>query len=198
HLWDVVSKREITRLEARQVGNSSITFSPDGRSLACADQHGNALLWDMTLGARPEAGVNGLDPLWKDLCGKDSVRACRSGWIFVAMPEKAIAFIRTRLRPAHPVDERKIAGLFADLDSERFEVRERASRDLENMGSSIEPALRKRLDGSSSTEFRERAKSLLDKLASSNFPPETLDSLRALSVLERIGTAEARKVVKMM
>src|SRR5262249_42377084 len=74
--------------------------------------------------------------------------------------------------------------------------RERASGELEKMGEPGGPALRKALEGEPSTEARRRIEEVLKK--TDNIAPrgELLRSLRAIGVLELIGTAEAKAGVQ--
>ena len=44
--------------------------------------------------------------------------------------------------------------------------------------------------------MRKRAKELLDEIFTTEPPPEWLQSLRAVEVLERIGTLEAKQVLR--
>ena len=86
--------------------------------------------------------------------------------------------------------------LIADLDSAQFAVREEASRELEKLGEPVEPALRQALRSRPTLETRRRLERLLEKLDAPVPPVETLRALRAVEVLEHIGTAEARRVVQ--
>jgi hypothetical protein len=68
---------------------------------------------------------------------------------------------------------------------------------LEKLGEAVAPALREVLAGEPSAETRRRAQSLLEKLAGRNhLSSDRLRSLRAIEVLEKIGTPEARQVLK--
>jgi hypothetical protein len=56
--------------------------------------------------------------------------------------------------------------------------------------------LKKFLDGKPSLEARQRIDKLLDKLATLRVPSETLQGLRAVEVLEKLGTPDARKLLE--
>ena len=88
--------------------------------------------------------------------------------------------------------EVRAVGLGADLDSERFEVRSQAGRELERLGEGVVPALRKSLDNKPSPEMRRRAEVLIERLASSAPSGQRLQALRSIEVLEWIGTPQAR------
>jgi hypothetical protein len=78
------------------------------------------------------------------------------------------------------------------LDSDTFAEREAAARELKALGEAAEPALRKALEGGLSAEARRRAREVLDAVGG----PERLRGLRALEVLERIGDADARDLLR--
>jgi hypothetical protein len=81
------------------------------------------------------------------------------------------------------------------LDSETFDVRESAAKELSALGEGIEPALRQALKGKRSAEVRRRIEQLLDGFR--NVPTgDSIRVVRAVEVLERIGTAEARQVLE--
>jgi hypothetical protein len=86
-----------------------------------------------------------------------------------------------------------IASHIKDLDSKQFEVRDRARAALEKLGELAEPALRQVLEGNPSLETRRRVERLLEELDRARPHPERLRAARAVAVLERAGTAEARK-----
>ena len=89
---------------------------------------------------------------------------------------------------------RKIDRLMADLDSDDFAIRQKADEELKKCGASAETALRRELAGQPSLEFRKRATALLESIERQN-AADWLRELRALEVLENIGTTEARALL---
>jgi hypothetical protein len=87
-----------------------------------------------------------------------------------------------------------LARWITDLDDNRFEVRERAAGELEKAGASAVGALRKALENRPTLEVRQRATQIVAK--QSQLSPERLRQLRAVEVLEHIGTLEARQILK--
>jgi hypothetical protein len=94
------------------------------------------------------------------------------------------------------VKDEQLTRLLVDLDSERFETRERATLELQRLGEQAEPALRKALADKPSLEVSRRLQALLDHLESRTLSTEQLHALRAVEVLEQVGTAEARTVLR--
>ena len=85
--------------------------------------------------------------------------------------------------------------LVADLDSEKFAVREAASQELGKYDAEVEPLLRKALESNPPAEARKRLDALLARPRAVP-SPETLRGLRAIQALEHIGTGEAQLVLK--
>jgi hypothetical protein len=88
--------------------------------------------------------------------------------------------------------------LVRDLDSRRFPVREKASRELAAVGPAAVPFLRQALDSKPSPEARRRLEQLLDSLSGTALAPEVLQGLRAVEVLEHIATPQARRILEAM
>jgi hypothetical protein len=71
--------------------------------------------------------------------------------------------ISQRIKPAAPVEPKRIDELIGQLDSEQFKVREQATRELLAIGERIEPALVKALAANPTLEARRRLKDLRKK-----------------------------------
>jgi hypothetical protein len=100
-----------------------------------------------------------------------------------------------------PVDGQRIDRLLRDLDSDTFAVREGAFRELEGLGAWAAPRLREALQGKPSPEFRRRAAELIrrhEEREERGPDPGLLRDLRAVEVLEGVGTAEAREVLQVL
>jgi hypothetical protein len=110
-------------------------------------------------------------------------------------PQQAVPFLREKLSPVTVEETRRITRRVADLDSDRFADREDASRELLRLGLAAQPALRRVLEGRPSLEVRKRVERLLRDLETRPHP-EALRPLRALVVLEAVGTPEARQVLQ--
>jgi RNA polymerase sigma factor (sigma-70 family) len=198
-LWEVATGQEVHRLRGHSGWVLSVAFSPDGKVLVSGGNDSTALVWTLSpTAARGQAGAKVLGPadlerLWADLAGRDAARAYRAGWALVEEPAKAVAFLRGRLRPVVLADARRVRRLIADLDADDFAVREAASRGLAQLGAEAEPALRAALAGKPSAEVRRRVKDLLAEPVTPT--PAALRDSRAVQALERIGTAEARRVL---
>ncbi len=85
--------------------------------------------------------------------------------------------------------------LITDLDQERFDVRERAVRELEKLGEHAEPAVPVALAGKPSLDARRRLEGLLNRPEGARLSAETVRQIRAVEVLESIGGLEAERVL---
>ncbi len=86
--------------------------------------------------------------------------------------------------------------LLSDLDSDKFQNRETARKKLDDLGEPAEPALRAVLNANPSLETRRRLEALLERLNhSGSFKGEALCGKRAVQILERIGTPDARSIL---
>src|SRR5205085_2720286 len=92
-------------------------------------------------------------------------------------------------------DAKLVKKLIDALDAPAFVDREAAQAELERLGSAVEPALAYAAREATSAEVRKRAGVLLGKLDRPTLAGEPLRQARAVEVLERAGTADARKVL---
>jgi hypothetical protein len=140
-----------------------------------------------------------LETLWADLAGGNPRKAHDAVWALVATPDKAVAFLQQRLKPAAPVNIAQVRQLVANLDSSQYSLREAATAELQALRDADETKtiLRRALAGKPSPEASRRIERLLlnpDILV----PGEVLRGARAAEILERIGTAEARRLLALL
>jgi hypothetical protein len=107
-----------------------------------------------------------------------------------------VSLLRERLRPARPVEADQLARLITALDSKRFAEREMASAELAHHGEQAVAALRDALKSSLSPEARRRVEQLVTALESPFLSGSRLQAVRVSAILERIGTAEARQLLR--
>jgi RNA polymerase sigma factor (sigma-70 family) len=177
----------------------ALAFAADGKTLLTGSGDTTALVWDLSgrLAARAPLTPADLDGCWADLLLEDAARAYLAIRKLSQVPELAVAYLGKHLAPASPADEKQLARLIADLDSEQFEVRDRATAELEKLGELAGPACRRTLEGQPALEGRRRLEALLAKQEKEAWFPtgERLRALRVTEVLERIATAEARQLL---
>jgi WD40 repeat protein len=201
HLCDVLRGQEVHSFRGHLADVIGVAFTPDGR-LASSSYDTTVLVWDAAAvtarprrsEARPDAAV--VARAWEGLGGANAAAAYRAARLLTEAPGQSLPVLKTGLRPVPAVDTGEVARLLAALDSKRFTERERAVRGLERQGDRAEAALRRFLAGSPSLEAKRRAEALLDRVTGPVTDLEQLRALRAVEVLERIGTPAARQVLE--
>jgi RNA polymerase sigma factor (sigma-70 family) len=197
-LWDVATGKELLRRSGPSAAARCLAFAADGRALASGHADGGILIWDVAAatrrgGAAVRPDAKRLAQWWDDLAG-EAEKAHAAVWGLSAAPREAVALLRERLRPAAPAGA-EVRRLIADLDAADFRRREAASARLAALGEQAEEALQEARKRSTSVEQRRRIELLLAEpgLVRS---PELRRQVRAVEVLERVGGAEARRVLE--
>jgi WD40 repeat protein len=201
-VWGRVSGELLGKFEGHQGAVYRICFSPDGKYLAVGGSDKTVIIWDvsgrMNKEKIPSAALTPeeQDRLWRSLADKDAATAYRAVWDLCAVPEQSVPFLSERLRSATAFNEQRVKQLIVDLDSDRFEVRQRAEAELGKMAWVVEPALRQARQKGLSLEMRRRLTNLLQEIETSEPSASWLRMVRAIAVLERIGTPPAKRTLK--
>jgi WD40 repeat protein len=194
-VFEMITGQEVRGFPRDRSDLSCLVFSPDCRVLATTCG-GTILLWDLTGGpARGRLDARALERQWADL-GDPTAKGYQALWNLSAVPQQALPLLRERLRPIPALDRKRVALRLTELASERFAVRDRAMHELEDLAELARPELRQALDRQPPLEVRRRVEQLLARYGPRAVPSgEHLRRLRAVAVLEYIGTAEARKLL---
>jgi hypothetical protein len=201
HLWDILAGREVGRLQGHEGGVVGLLFAPDGKYLFSGGTDTAVLTWDLARLIRPAPAPaarlepQALDVLWTDLAAKDATRAFEAIRKLSNAPDQAVPLIQQGVRAAALPDSKRLARLLADLESDRFEVRRQAESELAGLGELAEPALRKALAGDPPLDLRKRLERLLDNLSGQVHLAGQIREVRAVELLELIGSPAARQVL---
>jgi RNA polymerase sigma factor (sigma-70 family) len=200
HVWDTVKGEWLRHWQGHRGEVEALVFSPDGRRLASGSKDTTALIWDVSRLAKETRRCaplprQALEELWSTLAGADALKAYRAILTLESVPDQSVPLLAERLRFKPSADAKRRTSLIAQLDSEDFAQRERATAELRRLGWEAEPALLKVLENKPSLETRQRVKALLDEIRKQAPPPQLLRMLRGIEVLERIGGEEARKAI---
>jgi hypothetical protein len=166
-----------------------------GQSVADLDAVTDAVLGKTSLKDKPSAEQ--LGKAWDDLTRRDALVVAPARRTLIAADQDAVAFLKDRLKPREATDEeKKIVKLIADLDDDDFAVREKGSARLAEIGEKADPFLKKALAETKSLEARRRIEALLANRADDGLTSDQLQVLRAVRVLEQIGTRQARELLE--
>src|SRR5262249_17529242 len=134
---------------------TGLAFTSDDRALASSSEDSTILVWDVAGSAstKPLAGVADFDRAW-DALAADDAKAAYTAIRGLTFSPDAVKGMAVRMKPAPALDPKRIEACLRDLDSEEFAVRERAARDLEQMGDRAESALERFLRGTASPEAK--------------------------------------------
>jgi hypothetical protein len=193
-LWNTATGKQLAHFTDLQSEPTALAFSPDGKQVACGLNNGTILvLTAKKAAAKPAKAAKlaeeTLRSCWSDLSANKASTAHAAIGVLLTAPEQSVAFLREQLSPTPVVDPAKIQKWIADLDSEKFAVRQAAAKELEKAAGEIKEAVQKALKGSTSLETRRRLEQILNNHF---YPPRTT---RAIMVLERIGSSDAQALL---
>jgi hypothetical protein len=183
-------------------------FSPDGATLAVPTQKTSPnnersaaiTLYDIPV-RRQDALPRQLDGetlalLWQDLTADDDFRLQRVFASLRAAPADATTFLVKKLQPASAAELKVVKGLLIDLDDDEPKTREKAMAQLQELTATFEPLLMRVARENASGEVRNRVKFVLGQQREKAVPRALLVQLRAIQVLEQIGSAGARQTLE--
>jgi WD40 repeat protein len=199
-LWEVRSGQLSREFRAGQ-RVTAIRFSADGRALASGGEDGTLLLWGLYKVQRPAGPAKTLRPAdlekcWQALADGDAKQAFDALCDLVAAPRDAVPFLEDRIKPAAPLDMKRVGQLISQLDDPEFKVRDQASKELLHLDKRLVPVLDKALAARPPAERKRRLEDLRGKLTGVVLHGQGLRAARAVEVLELIGTPEARRALR--
>lgn len=198
-IFDMLGDKRLGVLPKWAAGAHVHALAPDGQTIATALQDGSIAVGKTArfIRSAPAAGpipVERLHALWADLDAPGSKG--RDAFLALASGDKDVAqFIGKRLKPIKGPDPKQLARWLVELDSESFKARRQAMSALEDWGAAVEMPLRQAYQGYQK-EGRTRTEHLLAKIDKHITAEHGLRQLRAVAVLEAIGTEDARQVLE--
>jgi WD40 repeat protein len=192
-VWETGSAEEVYRFRPAR-GVAGVAFTPDGNRLIISHTDTTLSAWDLVALEARLCGSSPVGDEWKVLGSRDAKLARAAVRSLIADPKRAMEVLAPWFETA---DARVTDQLISDLADEVFPVRERAHRALIELGTRAEPALLRAVVRSESPEVRTRAEALLKALgpAEGRFTGDRLRAVRAVEVLESIGSPDARALL---
>jgi WD40 repeat protein len=197
-IYDLRRGQEVRRIKELEAEVTCLAFSPDGHRLLTGLSDSTALVWEgpwVKAEKVPPLDAEGLKRAWADL-GAEPGKAFAARGRLAASPEQALPLLKERVQPVRAADSRLVRRLFADLDSDELAVRDNAQRELGDLGDRATAAMRQALGKKPSAEVKRRIETLLKRPGGPVVPAAVVRAVRAVAVLEDVGTAEARQLLE--
>jgi RNA polymerase sigma factor (sigma-70 family) len=197
HVFDVRTGSLAGPFTGHDDAITGLAFTIDDKALASSSGDCTILIWDVSAKTAAKTAPHAkADEDWQALRGEDAQKAFAAIRRLAADPETALKTVAEHLKPAKPIDSQGVAARLRDLDHPQFAERDRAARELEEFGDGVAVALEKFLATPPSAEARQRAEKILAKIRGRDATDQAAQSLRALEILEWLGTARARELVE--
>jgi WD40 repeat protein len=197
-LWDTVAGKEQRVFRGHRGPITMLAFAARVPLLASSSRDTTAIVWDLQgllhteTPPALELPERRIEALWTKLAG-DAPSAYDALQTLRRASTQIVPYLRGRMQPVK-ID---FARLIADLDSDDFVVREKASQQLARYSRIAEKPLRQTLQKKPSLEARRRIEDLLDQMGyGSALVPATPREIRCIELLESIGSAEARRILE--
>jgi RNA polymerase sigma factor (sigma-70 family) len=197
-VYDLRRGKELRRIKGLGANVTCLAFSPDSRRLLSGLTDSTVLVWgDMGRDAgRPaRLGAAAAQRAWADLAA-DAPRAFAARGRLTSGPESALTVLEERVKPVRPAEPRLVRRLLGEMDSDELAVREQAHKALEELGDRATGALRQALAKKPSAEVTRRIRALLRRPSAPVVPSQVLQAVRAVAVLEDIGSPQARRLLE--
>ncbi len=156
HIMEFTTGKERLRLDGHKGRVVSLAFAADGRTLVSGSEDTTALVWDVCRTQRAKHVPLDREAAWRDLATDDAAAAYAAMCRLAVAPKEAAALLGERVKPIAAPAAKRLAKLIADLDSDEFDVRAAAQRELERLGERAVGACRAALRTARSLESRRR------------------------------------------
>ena len=201
-VWEISSGKLRRRFLGHRSYQTTLAFSPDGTKLASGNRDTTILVWDifgLSTGDSPSAQApthSELAGWWDTLKDQDAERACLAMGRFIRFPDASVPFLKERLEDRRKAEVAQLKQWLTDLDNPAFATRQKATESLTQQLAAAQPLLKDALTRKPPLEMVQRIKALLRKAELDPYSQVNLRDLRALEVLEHIGSKAAGDVVQ--
>jgi WD40 repeat protein len=173
--------------------------SAGGLDLSANDGQASVYLFRVPPKAFDPAAANfddaPLEALWSDLNTDNELRRQVVRKAFRAAPKPAVALVAKKISPISKNLQRHVEKLIANLDDNSFRKRDEAMSEIQGLAHQFSPLLKKRLRQAPAGEVRNRLTFVLETMSAEKLPVVLRTNLRAIAILEELGTKDARAVL---
>jgi WD40 repeat protein len=199
-LWEAATGEPVFSWSPHRHGANAARFLPRGRRFCSGSNDTQILIWSLdemfgppVAPATPEAR----EQCWKALAEGPASGALRARLALAEGGEETALFIRQHIKLPPAPDAAKIRQLIAQLDSDAFAAREEAGKELIKIGRDAVPFLLDANQSATSVEAKARMAALLKEMEKpAPLSGEMKRTLRAIAVLEAVGTDTAKRVLE--
>jgi RNA polymerase sigma factor (sigma-70 family) len=195
HFWELASGRHYLQFVGHEGRINNMTFSADGSLLLTASDDSTAMVWDFTgrlTGPKKALSDKELEAHWEAFASQDAAHAQQAVRALIALGDRAVAFLGTKVKAAPSPDVARIKKLVSQLDNDDFKVREVAARELETMGDIAARELQVAVDGNVSLELKQRLQRVLKDYSTT----QRLRTVRVVQLLEYCATPASRALLE--
>ena len=192
HVWETATGKQLRSFHGHRNWIETLSFSGNSHRLASASHDSTVLIWDLAAGTKNESA----DP-WADLGNAEATTAYAAMYRLAdTADDVTLPLLRKHLKPIPAADIERLRQSIADLNSDQFRVRDKAFKELADLGADAGPALQTAMTKKPSAEAANRIEQLLAKLAGPPSSGTALRNWRALAVLEMKATPGAIAFLK--
>ncbi len=137
-----------------------------------------------------------LEKLWPELSSDNDLRLQLVLKAFRAAPKPTVELFGKKVPPVSKELREKVEKAIAELDDDAFTKRDQAMKDLQSLAHQFAPLLEAKMKAAAAGEIRNRLTFILKQMGEEKQPASLVMELRALNLLEQIGTKEARDLVE--
>jgi hypothetical protein len=192
-IWEVATWTVQNEFKGHRDRPTTLTFAPGGQLLS-GSLDTTVLAWDI----RPPrvADSVSLESAWNDLATKGAGESFKTEGRFLAAPAEAVKLFAEEVKPVEVLDPKRMQGLLADLGSDKFAVREAASKALQGLDQQAKPYLEATLKSTASAEVRVRVEKILKQQRGVAITSEQIRQIRGVMVLEMLGDGESKNLLR--
>lgn len=194
-LYELATGRLMCSFPRETTQAFGFAVSPSAAHAATGESDGTVLVWNLLALDDSSAGL-GVGDCLRDLSSPDAAVAYRAMCRLRELGTEAVERIAKDIDPAAPA-VKPLEALVQELDHTEAGTRELATDALRQAGESARACLEACLADTPTAEARERARQILDDLDAGRIRDmEGLRGIRAVWVLECLGSPEARAVLE--